>query len=224
MKSCKILIGFMLPLMLLSCAHHKPQEPVTDPAQKLEQVIAEQDRVNRYLQAWVVPNLLPCWDTMHSEGIISVQVAYHRQGDLWVASNAGMENSTLTKGEDQTALQCLRAAILGTSFKAEADDGQAKEYLVHWTFPVPWPKDAEEVVQRMINTGGGGKGCGGPEGPGPACWDCFSIPIFGISFCGLTCAGYSDCVKIPNGCKMGPINPKCVTVSPFGNLGGIIIY
>jgi hypothetical protein len=142
------------------------------------------NRVNRYFQARVVPNLLPCWNAMHAEGTISIQVDYQRAGDLWVAGNISIQNSTLAEGEDQPALRCLKAAIQGTSFKVEADDGEAGEYLVHWTLPVPWPKDAADVVQRMISTGGGGKGCGGPEGPAPSCWDCFYIPIIGISYCG----------------------------------------
>jgi hypothetical protein len=226
MKSFGKLIGFMLTLALLSCAHHKPQEPIADSTKKLEQVIVEQDRVNRYFHARVVPNLLPCWEDVHGNGTISVQIEYQRTGNLWVAGNSSIENSTLAKGEDKTALSCLQAAVRSTSFKVEEGDGEANEYLVHWTLPVPWPKDVKEVVQRMIGTGGGGGGCGGPEGSPPACWDCFYINILGtgISYCARTCAGYSTCTPIPNGCQMGPINPKCVTVSPFGNQGGLVIY
>jgi hypothetical protein len=100
------------------------------------------------------------------------------------------------------------------------------EFQVNWSLPVPWPKDFVEVAQKMISTGGGGSGsgCGGPESPGPACVDCFFIPFISLSYCGKTCAGYSTCSPIANGCKMGPINPKCITASPFGNQGGIVRY
>ena len=183
MKTFGIPIGLLLTLSLLSCAHYRSQEPVTDSTQKLEQVVVEQDRVNRYFQSRVVPNLLPCWNDLHTKGTISVQVEYRRVGDRWVADNASIESSTFAKGEDQIALRCLQAAIQETSFKDAAGDGQAKAYRVHWALPVPWPKDTAEVVQRMISTGGGGGGCGGPEGPAPACWDCFYIQIFGFSYC-----------------------------------------
>lgn len=225
MKSVATYLSILLAITLASCARHEARQPLSAPAQALERTIAEQDRVNSYFYKKVVPKLMGCWSGLGGEGTVAVQAGYRRTGELWIAADSSIRSSTFTKAQQQAALRCFQDAVRDTSFPVTSGDGDSMEFQVNWSLPVPWPKDFAEVAQRMISTGGGGgSGCGGPESPGPACWDCFFIPLFSLSYCGKTCAGYSTCTPIANGCKMGPIKPKCITASPFGNQGGIVRY
>jgi len=219
MKSLGSVLSILLAITLPSCTPRK-----TEAVASLERVVATQDRVNRYFHKGVAPRMMSCWTGLAGEGTMAIEIGYRRDGRLWAAGNSGIRSSTLAKDQAEVALRCFQEAVRDTSFPVERGDGEAKEFLVKWSFPVPWPKDITEVAMRMsVDTGKGG-GCGGPEAPPPACQDCFFIPIFSISYCASTCAGYSNCTPEPNGCKMGPITPKCVTVSPFGNLGGLVMY
>ena len=216
--------GILMALTLLSCTSRKSGQSDEAQAQEFERVIATQDRANRYLQKEVVPKLTSCWSHLQGTGTIAMQIGYRRDGDHWAPAKSDIRTSTLPTGQEELALRCLQEAIRNTAFEVEKSDGEAREFLVNWTFPVPWPKDIKEVALRMsINPGGGG-GCGGPEAPAPACFDCGFIPFIGFSYCKKTCAGYSNCTAQSNGCSLGPITPKCVTVSPFGNQRGIVMY
>jgi hypothetical protein len=190
-----------------------------------EQVIEKQNRINRYLHRSVVPKMMSCWETLSGKGSISVAFNFSRDAGKWTAGDSKLLASTLVKGQDQVALHCLQQAVRDTSFPATDADGKAKEMLVNWGFPVPWPTSAEEIVGLAIDTGGGGGGCGGKESPPPACYDC-SIPVGQPSSCVKVCVGYRDCTNHSDGkgCNLGPISPRCVTGSPFGNIGGVVIY
>jgi len=224
MPAVRLLVITALAITLLSCAPHRTHGSAESATQAVEQVIEAQDRVNRQLHQQVVPRLLSCWGEIEGEGTLAVQQGYTRQRDLWIAGEATVTGTSLTQGQDERALRCFQEAVRGTSFAVERDDGEAQEFLVNWSLPVPWPKDVQEVALRMATNPGGGGGCGGPEAPPPACWTCGFIPIIGFSYCAKSCAGYKDCTVISHGCKLSPINPRCVTASPFGNLGGIVLY
>lgn len=222
-----LILGVAAPTVL-SCALHRtpangnPASQAT--AEALMQVIESQDRVNRYLHAEVVPGLMACWGEVAGEGTVSVRQRYTREGDIWIAGETTLAGSTLPYGSEEGALRCFEKAVRGTSFAAERDDGEWEAFVVDWTLPVPWPKDMREVAARMATNPGGGGGCGGPESPPAACWTCSFIPIIGLPYCAKSCSGNSECEVISNGCKMKPINPKCVTASPFGNIGGLVLY
>ena len=191
-----------------------------------EKAIATQNRINRYFHHAVVPKLKNCWDRLKGQGTIAIEFNYKRGGSGWATERMKVHRSTLPEGQDAIAFQCLQDSVLGTSFPIEEDDGSAEEFLVNWSWPVPLPKDINAVAQRMIDTGGGPgpRDCGGSEGPAPACQDCWFIPFTNISLCIPTCVGYTNCIREEAGCRMGPIEPRCVTGSLFGNLGGIIMY
>jgi hypothetical protein len=190
-----------------------------------EKTLKTQDRLNRYFHDEVGPRLTPCWAPLKGKGTIFVQIQYSRAGSRWRAGESTIRSSTMRKAADPRALECLKRAVKDTSFAVEDADGEAKEFFVNWGLPVPWPKNMNEVVARMIDTGGGRGECG-PETPAQ-CWDCAYIKILslpGISFCSRTCVGYQTCSLIEGGCKMGPIRPMCSSGSPFGNAGGVIAY
>jgi hypothetical protein len=206
---------------LSSCTKRNP--PVSEAALAFERTIAAQDRVNRYFHTDIEPGLTTCWAGVAGQGTIAVIMPYQRRGDRWLPGTARIGGSTFP-GQD-VALRCLQEAVRNTSFPVEAGDDEATEFQVNWSFPVPWPKDVTEVARMISTGGGGGGGCGGgPEAPAPACFDCGFIPFFSFSYCKKVCSGYTNCTAEINGCRLGPITPRCVTASPFGNMGGIVRY
>ena len=199
-------------------------EPVQ--ATSAQRIIATQNRVNRYFHKTVMPRLSTCWAGLKGPGTLDVEIGFKRDADRWAAGESRSRGTTLPKGEDEAAFKCLAEAMRDTDFPVEPTDREAQYFQVNWTFPVPFPRDANEAVARMIDTGGGGNGCGGTEGPAPACNDCFYTNLFGIgiSYCAKVCVGYAYCHETPNGCNVGPISPMCATGSPFGNIGGITMF
>jgi hypothetical protein len=213
-------LSISIVAVLPSCAKRNP--PVSEAAVAFDRTIAAQDRVNRYFHADVEPRLMTCWAGITGRGTIAIGMPYQRRGDRWLPGTARISGSTVT--DQDVALRCFQEAVRNTSFPVEAVDEEATEFEVNWSFPLPRPKDVTEVA-RMISTGGGGGGCGGgPEAPAPACFDCGYIPFLSFSYCKKVCSGYTNCTSEINGCRMGPITPKCVTASPFGNMGGIVKY
>jgi len=215
---------------LQACMHGQTPQVNVQPSHQAvqsiscERAIATQNRINHYFHNRVVPKIGDCWQGVKGQGTIAVEFNYKKGKSGWTAERMKVLGSTLTEGQDAVALQCLQDAVQGTSFPVQDGDLSAEEFLVNWSWPVPLPRDLNAVAQRMIDTGGGGRGCGGSEGPAPACHDCFYIPIVGISYCGSTCVGYKNCRRTESGCNMGPIEPRCATGSLYGNLGGIVMY
>ena len=206
-----------------TCVQANPHSAVMTSLSTAE-IIATQDRVNRYMHRDIVPAIRDCWARLNGRGTIQVRLQYERSGDRWLAGPSTVRRSTLASGEDEVALRCLQAAVAGTGFPVEAADREAPTYVVNWSFPVPMPRDDAEAILVALDNGSGpgGGNCGGPEDP-PACWDCGYIPIVGISLCMPTCAGYLDCLKIPNGCQFSSAT-RCVTGGVFRNLSGIAVY
>ena len=207
---------------VLGASQHEPVQ-----ATPWRAIVATQNRINRYFHRDVAPKLRGCWDALEGSGTVDAQFAYRRVGGRWVNNGILIRASTLPKNQDQAALRCLQEAVRDTSFAVERSDDTARDFEVNWSFPVPWPKDVAEAAKRMVDNGHTDDGgCGGSEGPGPACWDCFYVSIgpFGVSYCGRACSGYSYCTPAPNGCQAGPLYPRCTTGSIFGNIGGVVLY
>lgn len=252
MKPVEVAVCLTLALGLVSCASPEPSAPPAggsatqassptevddatmpgepgpespDAVARYAAVIAEQDRVNRYFHRQILPRLNDCWAEVGGEGSVAVRTEFRRDAGRWVAGESHLRGSSLAKDGGEQALRCMAEATRATSFAEEAVDGDATEFVVNWTLPVPWPTDLRPVAMRMaVDTGGGGGGGGGcgPETP-PACQDCWFVFFFKFSLCVPTCAGYVDCVveEDLNGCRM---KTKCVTVSPWGNVGGFVMY
>lgn len=193
-------------------------------ATSCEESIATQNRINRYFHRAVVPGMASCWSRIGGAGTVAVRFEYRRADERWTSGDSRIRSSTLPRGQDELALRCLQDAVRDTSFAVDPSDEEAQEFNVNWSFPVPWPNDLTAAALRMIDNGGGGGAgdCGGSEGPAPACWDCYYIPVVGWSFCGYSCAGYIDCTPTTSGCNH--TNVKCITGSVFGNIGGVMLY
>lgn len=233
MKCTRILLIVTLIWVTQACKQSQPPQANVQPSQPAvksvpcERAIATQNRINRHFHNAVLPKLKDCWGRLKGAGTIAVEFNYNRGTSGWATERLKLLRSTLPEGQDALALQCLQDSVRGTSFPFEEEDGEAKEFFVNWSWPVPLPPDLDAAAQRMIDTGGGGGGCGGSESPPPACQDCATpfLPFIGsVAFCVPACVGYKNCTRIENGCQMGPIEPRCVTGSLYGNAGGIVMY
>jgi hypothetical protein len=223
----------LVALTLTAGAARQSQEIVSSPASSPDLVtpascasaIDTQNRINRYFHQAVVPRMAGCWSRIDGAGTVAVRLEYQRTGDEWTPGPGVIRSSTLPRGQDEAAMDCLRKAVEGTSFAVEPTDAESQQFDVNWSFPVPWPKDLSEAALKMVGTGrepSAGE-CGGSEGPAPACFQCGFIPLLSLALCAPSCSGYTDCSLLTRtSCHHS--GTRCVTGSVFGNIGGIVAY
>ncbi len=234
MRHKYLLVGSMLILAALVLANSQtprtisqtPQVPTRstdDPKLAIRRTVATQQRVNRYFNNTVIPKLKDCWSRIQGRGTIDIEHNYTRNtSGKWAAGRLTVSKSTLPGGQEAVALQCLQNAVRDTSFPVERDDGVNKEYVLKWTWPVPFPTDMAEQTRAMFAaTGGGsGSGCDG-KGTPAACWDCV-YQKDGIPKCKQKCSGYKECAYGPqNSCQA---SAGCVTGGLTGVASRTIIY
>jgi hypothetical protein len=224
----KRLAAGMLALITMSGARSGAQEvppPEGFPKQSCRDAIVTQNRINTYFHRGVVPRMMTCWNRLTSPGTVSVTFEFARKGDLWVPGASYLRSTTPANPPDaDLALSCLQAAVVGTAFPVDETDLGATQFGVHWSFPVPWPRDLNGALARFNTNNPSAGQCGGSEGPPPACEGCFWQRTFGFSYCAKACVGWVGCTDdgTLTGCRM--TNPKCVTGSAFGNSAGLTIY
>lgn len=186
-------------------------------------VIASQNRLNRYFHQDVLPKAKACWSRLQGEGTIDLEFIYKRTGTRWAWERLSVAGSTLREDQKSLAQRCMEASVKGTSFRAEDDDGEAAEFLVDWRWPVPWPEDITTVA-RLASGGITWGECG--LGKSAKCQDCLVDKTTKKLSCKSACSGYTNCTANPdgNGCSLGPKSPACVSGYGFGNAGGAVIY
>jgi hypothetical protein len=169
-----------------------------------ERTVAAQSRIADAFYLSIVPKLPDCWRRVAGKGTAQFEYTYGRDGDNWVFQQVELDGTTLDKGQDAAAMQCMQQAAGGSTFPVEPDEAarNAKEMVVHWGWPVPLPKDTTQLA-RMIVVDGGDTEC--PK----LCQDCAWQP--GRSFCAPACSGWIGCVEdgTGSGCKM--TRPECKT-------------
>ena len=207
-------------LLLTSAPRPAPQaaerQPTKEPS-AFDRTIATQKRLNRYFHTAVVPKLRTCWNRVQGAGTIAIEFAYTRAGSGWVPEKLGVHRSTLPRGQEAVALQCMQDSVHGTSFPVEQGDGAETKFAVTWSFPVPWPADASAQASAMFKgKGGTGGGCDGLGGPA-TCHTCAGQPVT----CKLVCVGYKTFTKKSWGCEEGG---KCASGRLFGVAGGMVMY
>jgi hypothetical protein len=193
----------------------------TDPAPSVDADVAAQNRINAFMFVAVLPKVQPCWGRLQGSGSVVFKYTYRRNGTNWVWSTHGVESSTLDKGQEPTALQCMTEAARGSAFPMEASEAARRgdEMNIHWEWPVPLPGDVTTLAR--IISGGGGKECS------KSCvkCDCPFLPGTGVvCSCASACSGYTaPCVLDANkkGCSMKL--PACATGRMGGFGGGIVI-
>lgn len=220
MKHIGKVVVVAVTLISASCKTSPPAELTANCG---DDVIASQNRINRYFHKAVVPKMSACWSRIQGEGTIDFQFTYKRTAGGWEWEKLGVSGSTLPKGQDAVALQCMQESVRGTSFPVEEVDGKAVEFFADWRWPVPWPKDITEMA-RMAGNGIIWGECG--LGKLKKCQDCLYDAKTKKLSCKSTCSGYTNCTPNAdgNGCMLGPISPRCVSGFSFGNSGGIVIY
>jgi hypothetical protein len=198
--------------------HVKGPEPTTS----VDADTAAQNRINSFFYAAVLPRLAPCWKRVEGTGEIDFKFTYRRVGTNWVWQQQEVATSTLPKGQEAIAFQCMQDAARDTSFPMEAAEAVrgSKELVLDWTWPVPFPPDVS-ALGRMIDTGkGGGRECT------KSCVNCNCpfIPGTGTRCeCASSCSGYTAPCALDadgKGCTMKL--PECKS-GRFGLGGGAVV-
>lgn len=225
-----ILIVVSTAVICLTGAATQTQRPVPQTtmttAQRqqlaLEKTTTTQQRLNRYFHSDVIPKLRNCWSRLLGKGTIEFEHSYRKDASgKWIADKLTASRSTLRRGQEAVALQCMRDAVRGTAFPVEGGDGNARGYTINWTWPVPFPTNSVELTSAMFASkpkGGGGGGCDG-RGALAKCYICDN------KTCVKVCVGYKTCkiYTTLNG-TFCTESEDCASGGPFGVTGGSVIY
>lgn len=224
-----IAIACLLVLLASACGRKtSPTDDAAQPPSAEETVLltptqddsaartaADQDRIARAFHATIVPQLESCWGQLGGQGGIQFKYTYAREGDDWIFRQVETDGSSLEKGQDAAALQCMQQAASRSTFPLESDEAarNAREMVVHWGWPVPLPEDRTQLARMIVENPPG------PECP-KICQDCAWRP--GQSFCASACSGWTGCVEdgTGTGCRM--TRPECRT-GWSGSLAGVFM-
>jgi hypothetical protein len=219
-------IGVALTVLLLtSVPRQTPQaaerQPTKEPS-AFDRTIATQKRLNSYFHTAVVPKLGTCWNRVQGTGTIAIEFTYTKAGSGWVPERLGVHRSTLPRGQEAVALQCMQDSVRATSFPVEQGEGAQTKFAVTWSFPVPWPADASERANVMFRSQGGTGATGGCDGEGTAasCKTC--VKAGGVASCKTVCVGSKECNLKTWGCE--ETGGKCASGGLFGVGGGMVMY
>jgi hypothetical protein len=190
-------------------------QPTKDDSAK--RTAAAQNRIAGAFHTSIVPKLKPCWDRVKGKGEVQFKYTYRRQGNNWVWQGQELDGTSLEKGQEAAALQCMQDAASDSKFPLEPEEvaRDSKELVIHWGWPVPLPADTAQLARMIVDPGGPGE-C--PK----LCKDCAYNPVTHKSFCASACSGYTGCVEdgTGTGCRM--TRPECVTGWSGSWLGGVI--
>lgn len=200
---------------------------VPRPQITLEKTTTTQQRLNRYFHADVIPKLKNCWSSVQGKGSIALEHNYKKGPDgRWAPTGVALIKSALPRGQEAIALRCMQGATRGTSFPAEGSDA-ATTYTIKWTWPVPFPTNAQltsAMFAARANNGGADGGCDGRGAPA-ACYNC-SVSGGSLS-CKSVCVGYKECkLTLKQGYKVCEADGSgdCASGGPFGVSGSRVIY
>lgn len=173
-------------------------QPTKDDSE--ERTKAALNRVAGAFYSSFVPKLKACWGSVKGTGMVLFQYTYRREENNWVFQKIDAEGSSLEKGQETVAMNCMQDAVRGSTFPIELQEVSrgSKEMVIHWGWPVPLPTDTTQLARMVTTGGGGGKECK------PNCHDCVYDQGTHKSFCKMTCSGYSGCVEDGSGtgCRM----------------------
>jgi hypothetical protein len=205
------------------------QEPRPDSAAVqrigLEKTITTQQRLNHYFHGDVVPKLKDCWSRVQGKGTIALKYTYTKGSEKWMFDKLEVSQSTLPRGQDAVALRCMQDAVRGTSYPVEQGEGNQNKFVLNWSWPVPFPANANELTSAMFaarGAGGSGGGTGGCDGHGATakCYNCSG------GSCITVCVGYSTC-SLTYYKQQNPscsASDSCASGGPFGAASSYIMY
>jgi len=187
----------------------------------LQKTITTQQRLNRYFHGDVVPKLKNCWGRVQGRGTIALKYSYVKGGSgKWMFDKLEVNQSTLPRGQDEFALRCMQDAVRGTSFPVDQTEANQNTFVLSWSWPVPFPANANELTSAMFaarSAGGAGTG-GGCDGHGAQA-KCFTCQ--GATSCIKVCVGYATCTLGATYCRS---ENSCASGGPFGVAGSGFIY
>jgi len=193
----------------------------------LDAEVKAQKRVAAFFHDKVTPRLAGCWGSLAGSGDIRMEYTFARRDNSWMHESTTLAHSTLAEDQNDAALRCMEGVMKDAALPIDSADGDTKELFISWSWPVPFPKDAEQQYQTMlISTGGGGVwGCDG-RGTPAKCKRCVGS---GASSCCVTvCVGYVSCGFSKVGGKVvGCFNDpptQCVSGGQGGVSGGLIMF
>jgi len=219
-----IVLAFISMTALLFAQSQTPRTTTRTPQatsrineQRLQRTITTQQRLNRYFHSNVIPKLQNCWNHLRGAGTIQINHNYVRTDNgRWAVKDLTVGRSTLPQGQETLALRCMQEAVGSSSFPVSSDDGDSKEYVVKWTWPVPLPANLDEQARVMFAAKGslGASGCGNTA---PNCVDCANTGLRCIDVCN----GYHSCQLVGGACQA---SYRCTTGSPFSVAGSTVLY
>ncbi len=181
-----------------------------------------QRRVTQYLEG-VVPKVRTCWSQLQGEGAIATDMVYRKSGSAWTLDSVRVTRSTLAKGQETTAEQCLSDAARGSSFAVDANERleqAASKFVVRlgWLIPLPPPNTelTKDQVARMIGTGG--------VITVPGCSNCVSNPNppYGLKCESKSSGSNVDCEEISS--NVCATTPRACMRGVFGGSRGVIMF
>jgi len=171
-----ILLGIGLMVAFSKTQSRVTQLPRTisrDPEQQLtlEKTVSTQRRLNRYFQKDVItPKLKDCWARIKGRGSIEIRYTYRKDATgKWIADHLAVASSTLPRGQEALALQCMQDSVRGTNMPSESSEST---YTLYWNWSVPMPASFPQAATEISAAGSGtGGGCDGRGAPAH-CWMC----------------------------------------------------
>ena len=170
-----ILFGVGL-IAALSKTHSRatqiPQTISRTPEQQLtlERAVTTQRKFNRYFQKDVItPKLKDCWARIKGRGSVEIQYTYQKDATgKWTADHVAVSGSTLPRGQEAVALQCMQDSVRGTNLPSDSSEST---YTLYWSWPVPMPANLPQTATQISVGGLGANGCDGQGAPAH-CWMC----------------------------------------------------
>jgi hypothetical protein len=218
MKTRSMIIAVaVLTLPMCACSDDTAHlQPTKDDSK--ERTAAAQSRIAGAFYSSIVPKLQTCWEQVKGKGEVQFKYTYRKEENNWVFQQVDADGSSLEKGQEAVAMNCMQDAARGSRFAVEPDEAArgSKEMVIHWGWPVPLPADTTQLARMIIDTGPGL-----PECP-RTCHDCAWKP--GQSFCAMACSGFSGCREDGTGSGCLMTRPECKTgwSGPWG--GGVIMH
>jgi hypothetical protein len=193
-----------------------PQTISRTPEQQLtlERAVTTQRKFNRYFQKDVItPKLKDCWARIKGRGSVEIQYTYQKDATgRWTADHVAVSSSTLPRGQEVVALQCMQDSVRGTDLPSDSSEST---YTLYWSWPVPMPANLPQTATQISAGGLGANGCDGQGSP-PHCWKC------AVGGCRPSCFGGEACriYGSPRTCRVAG---DCGTGGVSGVMGQAMI-
>ena len=208
----------------------RPNLSPANPELLFKKTVTTQQRLNRHFHGDVVPKLKKCWGTVSGRGKVDFTYTYIKAtSGRWVFDTINVRRSELPPAQTAVALQCMENSVRSTSFAAESGEASHKSFVAHWSWPVPFPADADQQRAAMFaaspsggSDSGGGVGCDG-RGTTAACYECSGLKCIKVCVGWRTCSAdgprQSGRVTIEGTCT---VEAPCASGGPF-TAGGRVI-